>query len=65
MTMQKMLYSTLPKHGYIRAKRFMKMFNKEYNSGLSMKKLDDIMSIDYKDTNNVKRKIKERKKVQR
>ena len=30
-----------------------------------MKKLDDIMSIDYKDTNNVKQKIKERKKVQR
>ena len=43
----------------------MKMFNKEYNSGLNMKKLDDIMSIDYKDTNNVKQKIKERKKVQR
>lgn len=65
MTMQKMLYSSLPEHGYIRAKRFMKMFNKEYNSGLNMKKLDDIMSIDYKDTNNVKQKIKERKKVQR
>lgn len=61
MTMQKMLYSSLPEHGYVRAKRFMKMFNKEYNSGLNMKKLDDIMSIDYKDTNNVKQKIKERK----
>lgn len=63
MTMQKMLYSSSPEHGYVRAKRFMKMFNKEYNSGLSMKKLDYIMSIDYKDTNNVKQKIKERKKL--
>lgn len=63
MTMQKMLYSSLPEHGYVRAKRFMKMFNKEYNSGLNMKKLDDIMSIDYKDTNNVKQKIKKRKKL--
>ena len=61
MSMQKMLYSALPEHGYVRAKSFMRMFNKEYNAGLNMKKLDDIMSIDYKDTNNVKKKIKERK----
>ena len=63
MTMLKMLYSSLPEHGYIRAKRFMRMFNKEYNLDLTMEKLDSIMSIDYKDTNYVKQKIKERKKA--
>ena len=61
MTMLKILYSSIPEHSYIRAKRFMRMFNKEYDLNLNMEKLDDIMSIDYKDTNNVKKKIKERK----
>ena len=59
--MLKMLYSSLPERGYIRAKSFMKMFNKEYDLDLNMEKLDSIMSIDYKDTNYVKQKIKERK----
>ena len=63
MTMLKMLYSSLPEHGYIRAKRFMRMFNKEYDLDLNMEKLDSIMSIDYKDTNYVKQKIKERKQA--
>lgn len=60
MAMLKMLYSSLPERGYIRAKRFMRMFNKEYGLDLNMEKLDSIMSIDYKDTNYVKQKIKER-----
>lgn len=49
-----------PTKGYIRAKSFMRMFNKEYQLNLTMKKLDDIMRIDYSNTEEVKRLIKSR-----
>lgn len=51
----------LPSKGYARAKSFMRMFNREYDVNLNMKRLDDIMSIDYSDTEGVKRLLKSRK----
>lgn len=64
LTMLNLLYSknTHPRNGYVRAKRFMRMFNKGYDLDLNMEKLDDIMSVDYSNTEEVKQKIKERKK---
>lgn len=64
LTMLSLLYSNNahPRNGYLRAKRFMRMFNKEYNLDLNMEKLDDIMSVDYSNTEEVKQKIKERKR---
>ena len=63
LVMLNLLYSknALPENGYIRAKRFMRMFNKEYNLDLNMEKLDEIMGVDYSNTEDVKQKIKERK----
>lgn len=48
LTMLSLLYANgeLPSKGYIRAKSFMRMFNKEYDANLNMDRLDDIMSID-------------------
>ena len=45
----KIIYSksTLPEYGYIRAKNFVRMFNKEYNLNISMNEVDEIMHQDY------------------
>ena len=53
----KLIYSkyTLPEYGYIRAKSFVRMFNKEYNLNISMKEADKIMHQDYS-TKKVKTK---------
>ena len=64
LVMVNMLYSknTHPKNGYIRAKRFMRMFNKEYGLDLNMEKLDRIMDVDYSDTELVKQLLKDRRR---
>lgn len=64
LIMLNILYSknTHPKNGYIRAKSFMRMFNKEYKLNLNMKRLDEIMKINYSDTAKVKQLLKERRK---
>lgn len=53
-----LLYSknTNPKYGYIRAKSFIRMFNKEYNLNMTTSKIDEIISIDY---TNIQEKQKE------
>lgn len=63
LVMLSLLYANgeLPANGYARAKSFMRMFNKEYSTDLNMNRLDDIMSIDYKNTKEVKRLLKSRK----
>lgn len=63
LVMLSLLYANgeLPANGYARAKSFMRMFNKEYHTDLNMDRLDDIMSIDYKNTKEVKRLLKSRK----
>lgn len=63
LTMLSLLYANgdLPFGGYIRAKSFMRMFNKEYDANLNMSRLDDIMSIEYKNTKEVKRLLKARR----
>lgn len=45
----KLIYSnsTLPEYGYIRAKNFVRMFNKEYNLKLELNEVDEIMKRDY------------------
>lgn len=64
LVMLNLLYSknTHPKNGYIRAKRFMRMFNKEYGLDLNMEKLDEIMSVDYSDGNKVKQLLRDRRR---
>ena len=64
LVMLNLLYSknTYPRNGYVRAKRFMRMFNKEYGIDLNMNKLDKIMSIDYSNNKEVKKLLKERRK---
>lgn len=49
-----MIYSknTLPEYGYIRAKSFIKMFNKGYDLNLDTKEIDTIMNKNYKKENN-------------
>lgn len=51
------LYSknTLPEYAYIRAKSFIRMFNKEYNLDLNMDELDKIMNKDYSQEKKVKK----------
>lgn len=63
LVMLSLLYANgeLPLKGYKRAMSFMRMFNKEYNLALNMEKLDDIMRIDYSDSEEVKRFLKSRK----
>lgn len=39
--------NTLPEKGYIRAKSFIRTFNKEYNLDMSLDELDEIMNRDY------------------
>lgn len=57
-----MLYSenTLPDYGYIRAKSFIRTFNKEYNLKMNLEELDKIMSIDYSNSEEVKKLIKKK-----
>lgn len=45
----KLIYSesTFPEYGYIRAKSFVRMFNKEYNLNISMKEVNEIMHKNY------------------
>lgn len=45
-----MIYSenTMPAAGYFRAKKFIEMFNKEYNLNLNSEEIDKIMAKDYK-----------------
>lgn len=45
----KLIYSnfTLPEYGYIRAKNYVRMFNKEYNLKIDMCEVDEIMKRDY------------------
>ena len=64
LVMLNLLYSknTYPLNGYVRAKRFMRMFNKEYGVDLNMDKLDKIMNIDYSSNKEVKKLLKERRK---
>lgn len=63
LVMLSLLYANgeLPFKGYVRAKSFVRMFNKEYHTDLNMDRLDDIMSIDYKNTKEVKRLLRSRK----
>lgn len=51
-----MLYSktTRPEYGYVRAKSFVRTFNKEYNLKLDLEELDFIMSRDYSKSNKEK-----------
>ena len=54
-----MIYSKkMPEQGYIRAKRFIRMINKELDFNLSTDKIDEIMNIDYSDTEKVKQLAK-------
>ena len=55
-----MIYSkkSMPEYGYIRAKRFIRMINKELDFNLSTDKIDEIMNIDYSDTEKVKQLAK-------
>lgn len=45
----KLIYSNNgdPEYGYIRAKSFVRMFNKEYNLNISMEEIEEIMHRDY------------------
>lgn len=54
-----MIYSknTLPEYGYIRAKSFIRMFNKEYNLNMDTEEIDEIMSRDYSNIEKPKMKI--------
>lgn len=54
----KLLYSrsTIPEYGYIRAKRFIKEFNKKLNLTLSTEKIDKLISRSYKIKVKVKNK---------
>lgn len=54
----KLLYSrsTIPEYGYIRAKRFIKEFNKKLNLTLSTEKIDKLISSSYKIKVKVKNK---------
>ncbi len=63
LVMLSLLYANgdLPSKGYARAKSFMRSFNREYDANLNMKRLDEIMSIDYKNTKEVKRYLKSRR----
>ena len=63
LVMLSLMYSNgeLPEFGYTRAKSFMRMFNREYNLNLDMDRLDEIMRVDYSNSEDVKRKIKELK----
>jgi len=51
-----LLYSsnTLPQNGYIRAKSFIRTFNREYNLNMDLDELDEIMSRDYTGKQKVK-----------
>ena len=55
-----MIYSkkSMPEYGYIRAKRFIRMINKELDFNLSTDKIDKIMNVDYSDTKKVKQLAK-------
>ena len=52
-----MIYSkkSMPEYGYVRAKRFIRMINKELDFNLS---IDKIMNVDYYDTGKVKQLVK-------
>lgn len=54
----KMIYSksTLPEYGYIRAKSFVRMFNKEYGLNIDMQEVENIMKADYSNE-KIKQKI--------
>lgn len=54
-----MIYSknTLPEYGYIRAKSFIRMFNKEYDLNMDTEEIDEIMSRDYSNIEKPKMKI--------
>ena len=56
----KLLYSknTIPKLGYIRAKKFIKEFNNKFNLELSTSYIDEIMSRDYSEINKQNPKLK-------
>jgi len=60
-----MLYSrnSLPIYGYVRAKSFIRMMNKEYKLNLNTFEIDEIMSINYKEapSNSDKEKFIKRK----
>ena len=49
------LFKKMPEQGYIRAKRFIRMINKELDFNLS---IDKIMNVDYYDTGKVKQLVK-------
>lgn len=55
-----MIYSetTNPNYGYIRAKSFIRTFNKEYNLNMDLQELDEIMAIDYKDSEKVRKLLR-------
>jgi len=57
-----MIYSdtTNPNYGYIRAKSFIRTFNKEYKLNMDLQELDEIMSIDYKDSEKVRKLLREK-----
>lgn len=56
LTMLKILYSetSLPIYSKERVKSFRRMMNKEYNSHLQLEKIENIMNIDYSNTEKIK-----------
>lgn len=54
-----MIYSknTLPEYGYIRAKSFIRMFNREYGLNMVTEEIDEIMTKDYSKIDTPKIKI--------
>lgn len=59
LTMLSLLYSKgNPVNGYIRVKRFSKMFSDEYNINLSTKNIDDIMKRYYSNSTDKQKKLK-------
>ena len=60
-----MIYSkdSRPKYGYIRARHFIRMINKELNLNLTTDKIDRIMSIDYSNTKEIKQLAKRRNTI--
>lgn len=54
-----MIYSknTLPEYGYIRAKSFIRMFNKEYSLNMNTEEIDEIMNRNYSNAEQPKMKI--------
>lgn len=58
-----MIYSesTMPEYGYVRAKSFIRTFNREYKLNLDIGEISEIMKIDYSQTEVIKKMVRDRK----